>query len=344
VTQPVDWGLRFQELTADAGQMYARTLRRYNELLDRVARGELQPDGIQRQFRDYFQERATDSTRELVELSVGLLAGLLHVEARYRDGLLDGLLPAQGPPPPPPTPSSIDLNTWFQTLATYAAEQSARSMARHQQLVDRVAAGEISPALVQEQGRRFLEQHAPEFLGDVMGLGLDFVGRLQRSSSTLADGLYDRVLGSDGHDAPRPEPPICVDLRGPSGSIPSATIVVENTRLQPAEVVCWVSEFAPRTGGTRFRPALEIIPARFPLAPGEHRDVDIRLPLEQARFASGVDYVATLSITGAGERELIVQLLARADTPVATAAPVKTAAASTPPRPARKATKKRKRT
>ena len=111
----------------------------------------------------------------------------------------------------------------------------------------------------------------------------------------MADGLYDRVLGTDDHDAPRPEPPICVDLRGPSGSIPSAGIVVENTRLQPADVICTASEFAPRTGGARFRPALEIIPARFSLAPGEHRDVDIRLPLDSRRFAIATDYVATLA-------------------------------------------------
>ena len=44
VTQPADWGVRFQELAADAGQIYARTLRRYNELLDRVARKELTPE------------------------------------------------------------------------------------------------------------------------------------------------------------------------------------------------------------------------------------------------------------------------------------------------------------
>jgi hypothetical protein len=341
VTQPADWGLRFQELAAEAGQMYARTLRRYNELLDRVARGELRPDDIQRQLHEYFQERATASTRELVELSVGLLAGLLHVEARYRDGLLDGLLPAQGPPPPPPSPSAIDLTNWFQTLATYAAEQSARSMARHQQLVDRVAAGEIPPAVVQEQGRRFLEQHAPEFLGDVMALGLEFVGRLQRSSSSLAAGLYDRVLGPEGHESPRLEPPICVDLRGPSGSSPSATIVVENTRVQPADVLCSASPFASRSGSERFHPALEIVPARFSLAPGEHRDVDIRLTLDQARFAVGVDYVATLSIAGAGERELIVQLLARAETPVVAPSPANAAATSTPSRPARTGAKRK---
>ena len=53
VSQPADWGVRFQELTAEAGQLYARSLRRYQELLERVARGELSPEEVQRQFRSY---------------------------------------------------------------------------------------------------------------------------------------------------------------------------------------------------------------------------------------------------------------------------------------------------
>lgn len=313
MTGPADWGQSFQALTAEAGQAYARTVRRYSELLDRVGRGELRPDQVQTEFRHYLEEHAADATRELVELSVGLLTGLLHIESRYRDGMLDGLLPAEGPPPAPPAPESIDLTNWFQKLAAYATEQSTRSMARHQQLVDRVAAGEIPPQRVQEEGRRFLEQHAPQFIGDVMTLGLTFVGRLQRSSAALTDGLYDRVLGPDAPAPAAPEPPVCLDLRGHTGTVASATLVVENTRQVAAEVTCEISEFAPRDGGRRFRPVIDVAPARFTLAPGEARDVEVRLPLDAALFSAGADYAATLRISGAGDRELIVQILARAE-------------------------------
>jgi hypothetical protein len=344
VTQPADWGQRFQQLSADAAQMYARTLRRYNELLARVARGEMQPEQVQAQFREYLQEQAATSTREMVELSVGLLTGLLHIEARYRDGLLDGLLPPEGPPPPPPSPEHIDLTNWFQSLATYASEQSARSMARHQQLVERVASGEIPPSRVQEEGRRFLEARAPEFLADVMNLGLTFVGRLQRSSAAMADGLYDRVLGPDADREARPEPPICVDLRGAPGSSPAATIVVENTRGEAADVVCHVSEFASRDGGRRFVPSLEVTPARFNLAPGSQRDVEMRLLLDPALFAAATDYVATLLVSGAGDREIVVQIIARADdapAPEPSPAPDDDARAAVPAAPVRPARKRR---
>lgn len=317
MSQPADWGVEFRELAAEAGQASARSLSRYHELLDRVARGELDPDRIQKAFQEYLQEHATTSTQHLVELGVSLLAGLLYVEAKYHDTLLDGLLPADGPIPPPPSPSNLDLVNWFQALSAYATEQSARGVARHQALVERVAAGEISSAQVQEQGRRFLAAHAPAFLGEVMALGLGFVGGLQRSSASLTDGLYDRVLGSENARPAAPEPPICVDLRGPTGSVRAASIVVENTRAEAADVVCLVSEFAPRAGGRRFLSNLEIAPARFVLAAGEPRDISLRLTLDPALFAPGVDYVATLQISGAGDREMIVPILARADLPKA---------------------------
>lgn len=317
MSTPGDWGLRFDDLAADAGQNYTRTLRRYNELLDRVARRELTAEQVQQQCREYLQEQAASSTRTLVELSVGLLAGLLHVEARYRDALLDGLIPAGTPAPPPPSPDSVDLTNWFQTLATYAAEQSARSIARHQQLVDRIAAGEVSPDRVKQQGERFVEEHAPRFLGDVMNLGMTFVGRLQQSSAAVSDGLYDRVLGSEVRSqAAQPlDPPICIDLRGGSGAVASASIVVENTRSAPAHVVCRVSDFARRTGGSRFSAGLQVEPSRFTLAPGAQQDVAITLPLDPTHFAVGSDYVATLRITGAGDDDLVVQLMAHAESP-----------------------------
>lgn len=321
MASPAEWSLRFQEQAAEAGRLYARVARRYDELLERVARAELAPQDVQRQFRDYLQEQATASTRDLVELSVGLLAGLLYVEARYRDALLDGLLPPAAPVPPPPDPSGVDLANWFQTLSTYAAEQSTRGVQRYQALVELVAAGQVPAARVQEEGRRFAEQRSPQFLNEVMDLGLTFVGRLQRSSTTFAEGLYDRILGPDEDVTPAPAPPLCVDLRGPAGSLATATIVVENAHPTPADVACRASEFTPRDGGgPPFRSRLEVVPARFGLAPGESRDVELRLPLDPGVFAPGADCAALLRITGAGEHERIVQLLARAE-PVAASPP-----------------------
>jgi hypothetical protein len=76
-----------------------------------------------------------------------------------------------------------------------------------------------------------------------------------------------------------------------------------------------VSDFARRSGEERFAAAIQLSPDRFRTGPGEQRDVSITVRLDPARFAVGVEYVGTLLISGAGERDLVVQLIARADPP-----------------------------
>ncbi len=310
-TQSDAWSRRFAELSADAGRTYGRSLRRYNELLQRVASGALEPERVQSEFRAYLQEESPTSTRALVEASVGLLAGLLHVEAMHRESLLDGLLPPDGPVPPPPDPSSVDVTTWFQALSKYASEQSARGIARHQRLVERIGAGEITAKQVQEHSQRYLDAQAPKFIDEVVTLGMTFASRMQESSTSLADGLYDRLLGPDPETLAPRAPPLIVDLRGASGSSVTAEIVIENSRAEAATVACHLSDFISREHAAV---AIgDVVPSRFTLAAGESRDVVVTVPLDEARFAPNVDYFALLRVAGAGEHEMVVQLIARAE-------------------------------
>jgi hypothetical protein len=304
-----DWTRRFLELAADAGRGYDRVLRRYDELLTRVADGDLSPESVQAEFRAYLQEQSATSTRELIEASVGLLAGLVYIEARHREAMLDDLLPHEGIVPPPPAPGSVDLANWFDTLSKYAAEQSTRAIARQQRLMERISSGEISVDRINEQGKRYLAESAPHFVNDVVELGMQFAGRMQRSSTSIAEGLYDRILGPEA--TARADVAPILDLRGPSGDGVTAEFIVENTRLIPADITCSMSDFVSRATGETVT-AGEVFPARFALGPGEARDVSIRLSLDRDAFAPATDYFGMLRIAGAGDRETIVQLIAHA--------------------------------
>ncbi|HEY4133413.1 MAG TPA: hypothetical protein VGM50_22530 [Gemmatimonadaceae bacterium] len=308
--QPQDWTRRFLELAADAGRGYDRVLRRYNELLTRVADGDLSPDAVQNEFRLFLTEQSTTSTRELVEASVGLLAGLVYIEARYREAMLEGLLPHEGVVPPPPSPASVDVANWFETLSKYAAEQSAHNVARQQRLMERVASGDITVERINEQSKRYLAETSPHFIGEVVELGMKFAGKMQHSSTTFAEGLYDRILGAE-HDARTEIAPI-LDLRGASGDEVMTSFVIENSRAMHASVVCSMSEFVSRTNGAPIS-AGEVFPSRFVLAPGEAQDISVRVSLSPELFVPETDYFGMLRIAGAGERETIVQVIAHAD-------------------------------
>jgi hypothetical protein len=314
--QNQDWTRRFLELAAEAGRGYDRVLRRYNELLTRVADGDLSPEDVQNEFRAFLQDQSTTSTRELVEASVGLLSGLVYIEARYREAMLEGLLPHEGMVPPPPSAADVDVANWFDTLSKYAAEQSARGVARQQRLMERIAAGEVTVDRINDQSKRYLAESAPHFMGEVVELGLKFAGQMQRSSTTMAEGLYDRILGAEP-DVRAEFAPI-LDLRGASGEGVTAEFVVENTRRVPADVICSLSDFVSRSTGTTVT-AGDIFPSRFALAPGEARDVSVRVALVPDVFAPATDYFGMLRIAGVGERETIVQVIVHADAVEATA-------------------------
>jgi hypothetical protein len=311
--QPQDWTRRFLELAAEAGRGYDRVLRRYDELLTRVADGDLSPQDVQGEFRAYLQEQSATSTRDLVEASVGLLAGLVYIEGKHREAMLDGLLPHEGVVPPPPAASTVDGTNWFEVLSKYAADQSARAAARQQRLMERIAAGEVTVDRINEQSKRYLADSAPHFVGEVVELGMKFAGQMQRSSATLAEGLYDRILGAEPEV--RAEVAPILDLRGSAGDDVTTAFVVENTRVVPASVICSMSDFVSRSTGEVVS-AGEVVPSRFELGPGEARDVSVHVVLDRDRFAPATDYFGMLRIAGAGERETIVQLIAHAEAAV----------------------------
>ncbi len=307
-----DWSRRYQELTADAGRSYDRVLRRHRELLTRVADGSLDPGVVQAGVQSYMAQQAGSSTRELIEASVGLLAGLLYTEAKYREVMLDGLLSPEEPIPPPPSPESIDIANWFQTLATYGAEQSARSVARQQQLVERISSGALSVSELEDHGKSFVTAHSPKFVAEVVGLGLAFARQMQRSSAAIAEGLYDGVLGTEADAEDGANAALVMELQGFSGSTVESCVEVENTRDVPSDIECALTSFVSRETG-RGVSAGVVDPARCVLTVGSTREIAVRVTLDPAVFSPGVDHFGMLRVAGAGEREMIVQIIVRAN-------------------------------
>jgi hypothetical protein len=311
VTTAHEWSRRYQDLTADVGRSYDRVLRRHHELLAGVADGSIDPRDVQTSVQSYLAAQAGSSTRELIEASVGLLAGLLYTEAKYREVMLDGLLPAGEPIPAPPSPASIDITNWFQTLASYGAVQTARSVTRQQQLVERISSGDLSVAELERHGKQFVAEQSPRFIAEVVELGLAFARQMQRSSAALAEGLYDGVLGADDDAGDSPDAALVMELQGVVGSTVESYVEVENSRELPADIECTLTPFVSRETG-RGVSAGVVEPARCVLTVGETRTLAVRVALDPAVFSPEVDYFGMLRVSGAGEREMVVQLVVRA--------------------------------
>ena len=316
-----DWTMRLQQLAAKASQQYGRSMERYQELLELVAAGEIPPAAFREELPRVLREQ-TPALQRTNELTVAFLAGLVRLNARYRDSFLDALVPSPEASASDELPP-FDLTNWFQVLAGYAMEQNGRSMARYQTLVERIASGEITPSGMQDHARRFVERYGAEYVQELTDLGFEFLGRLQDVTYAMSDALYDRLMGrTPAAGTPAPGPPTRLRLQGPSGARVSASLIVENTRREPAEVVCHVSEFAPVGGGRAFRAPLEILPPRLVLGPGQQRELDMHLTLEPSSFEAGREYGATLWIRGHGEQDVQIELRVNVSAPATDGAPV----------------------
>src|SRR5262249_11980963 len=126
-------------------------------------------------------------------------------------------------------------------------------------------------------------------------------------NQSFADELFHR-LSHNGHE-PEVET-IYLDLTGPTGSPVERSLIVENTRAEPSEVICKISEFRSSDGMT-FRSPIEVDPVAFRLLAGETRSISIRLRLDPDIFMPDRTYTGSLLINQA-EQSIVVVLTARA--------------------------------
>ncbi len=305
----------FQEFMEKGRESYVRAFTRAQELLARVYRGELEPQALQVRLAPFLQDLGPEFSRQLGGLSFELFRGLSEVQARYAEDFMRGLLgDGVAPAPSSPPPASADVKDWAQwnqALAGYALEQTKRAQSRYQQLLEKVANGEITPATIQEYSARFATDSGALLSRDSAELNTRFFEGLLRLNQQFTESLFDQLNNGSG----QPDDPmesLYLDFVGSPGATVSASLIVENTRAESADVCCRISEFrdADRKGSP-FRAPLEVTPTDFRLRPGETRDVSLRLVLEPEVFVPGWNYSGTLLINKNGQG-IVVALAARA--------------------------------
>lgn len=242
----------------------------------------------------------------LVESYSRFLTRSLGVVAHYHDEYLRELVPtgrSVGTPPPPlavPPTGSADVLAWlnwYQRAAAWMTEQQAWAGRVYKLVVDEVAAGVLPTNVMQASARQFLERRFPDYMSDMADLNAELA----------ADILG--VAGSSiwpGADPPLAADEMTVEVRGPAGGTGGVSLLVENSRAEPALVACQA------VAGQGF--TVVTAPQQFQLGSGESRAVAIRVTLPQAA-KSGTADAGQVAISGHGDRDLIVRLRAVIDRP-----------------------------
>lgn len=217
-----------------------------------------------------------------------------------------------------------DTRAWIQELITHSAAEQMRVMQRFNEVLRRIARGEMDAQAVNEEITRFAQEEATHYIGDLTRLSLSFYSALLDLSRAYNDRLLKQLAGpAPNHNAnhtnheARTAAPAQVEmpLQGAVGEEMVKSFVIENKRAETVEISFLVSEFIDADSTHTFRPPLQLQPSRFALRPGEERAVTLRLPLLAALFAPGQRYRATIVVRGYDDLELLLDVQVDEATP-----------------------------
>ena len=310
---PAEWSGWYEDyLTRAAGQS-ARAAELYQEVMARVSRGELSATVMQDLLPAFVQARGSAYSADMAQLSMRFFGGLVRLSSVQAAELIGSLSPGLAPPSPgaPPPLRGDDWGTWFQQVNEYATAHGAATISAYQELLDRVAAGDIAPGQVQQTSARYLEQRSPEHLRQLMSLCFELLNGLNDVRTHYSEEFLEGMLGAV---RPDDEPALfALELAAPLGDTASARLSLTNTREQPSVVRCAASEVRRADGvGPAFPSGITVEPEPVDLAPGEEAELAVSLRLGADRFEAGPLYVGELQVTGHGDERLAVPLRIRA--------------------------------
>jgi hypothetical protein len=299
----------------------AATLELYQQALIRVAEGKLEPTVFQTHFPKFIQANGNLYANRLSELGSRFLSRLVDLSSSYSRQGAESAAPNFGEPElAPPRFAADSPLRWFEQLAEYAGKLNNRALKAYREQLDQVAAGEKTPAQVQQSTVDHLSNRFPQLLQQTTELYFDLLNGLNEVRANYERDYFQSVLAL----ANKPEriPPVLVELTAPRGEVAFASISVANTAAEKCNVVFRFTDARRVDGsGPAFSPDLEITPPVVELAPGQEQKFRLSLRLDPACFQEGVVYNSTLFISG-GEAfrvEVNLRIVATSATHVVTA-------------------------
>ena len=204
----MDWTSSFQTLTDKAQSSYKYLLSEWQELLKKVARGELAPSALEDRIPQFLQDEGAEFYRRLSALSFELFNGLSELQGNSTNEFIRGLLGnsavAGSPTPSPPTIPAADAareewTRWYQGVTAFITEQNEVALSRYQVLLEKVADGKLTPASVQEFSRKFMNERALVLSRDAGEMQMRFYEKLLQLNQEFIAGLFAGLV-RDGND------------------------------------------------------------------------------------------------------------------------------------------------
>jgi hypothetical protein len=297
-TSSADWSSTYSNFVSRASGQAAATLELYQQALIRVAEGKLEPTIFLTHFPKFIQSNGNLYTNRLSEVGSRFLSRLVDLSSSYSRQGVEPVASGFGEQElVPPRFESDHPMRWFEQLAEYAGKLNNRALKAYREQLDQVAAGEKTPAQVQQNTVDYLSNRFPQLLQQMTALYFDLLNGLNDVRASYERDYFQSVLALA--EKPGRIPPVIVDLAAPRGEVASASLSVTNTAAEACTVVFRFTDARRVDGlGPAFAPDLEITPPVLELATGQEQKFRISLRLDHARFQEGALYNSTLFISG----------------------------------------------
>src|SRR5690349_3374239 len=89
-----------------------------------------------------------------------------------------------------------DIGKWVQELAARSIKEQMHALQRYQELIQRVARGELDEQKLREEYLRFAGEESARYARNLASLSLNYYGALIDLGRNYNDRLFDQILGN----------------------------------------------------------------------------------------------------------------------------------------------------
>jgi hypothetical protein len=309
-----EWSIWYTEYLTRSTTQSAQTLELFQEVLQRVSRGQLSPTAMQELLPKFSQTRSAEYAVRFAGLSSRFFTGLLQIGTVYSREQVEILTPGSSAEEiPPPKFDTTDPVRWFQQLSQYASDLNSRAARAYQSHLDRTAAGERDSGHLQQAAADYLAHRLPEHLREIGRLYFELLSGLGDLRAGYEKDYLDAVLASA--DPSNKDGVFELRLSAAMGETASATLSLSNTRGERAIIRCTAGDVRRLDGvGRAFVPKITLTPDALELGPGEEGSLRLSLRLDEAEFDADALYGGTVYITGHEESRIEVPIRITATT------------------------------
>ena len=290
-----DWSSSYSQLLSRAAAQAAATLNLYQQALLLVSQGKLEPTAFQNELPAFIHSHGQEYSNGLSDVGARFLSRLVEINAAH--ARRTSASEEESHPPAPPDFDAAHPERWFEQIAEYAGKLNNRAIKAYRSQLEEVAAGEKSPAEVQQRTLNEAANAMPGLLQQITHTYFDLLNDLNDVRSKYEQQYFSRVLAL----ARKPERESAVSLRlsGPLGETAFVSLSVANTTGQKVSVRFKHSD-ARRTDGVgkAFTPELAVTPDMLELAPEVEEKIVVSVRLLPEQFDEGHPYTCILYIDG----------------------------------------------